>query len=593
MIQDNTVNDTSQNAEYIQKKLILNTKMSLSFVALLVILSATFLVSGYQTLGLLLIPFMAIFIAITLLSKMGFTKAARQGFVISSNITVLVFSILVGKESAIELLFIILIMFPFQLFTVKEKYQQIFSIIMLLSCAACTQLFHVFSPSEGITPAVARIIEFIIYFYVFFTVIALNASEYFVTTSRSEKLKASNKELGNYKDKLEEMVVERTKALEEANRSKSEFLASMSNEIISPINEIISYNKLLSGSIQPELRSHVSAIEKSSQDLLVLINDIIDVSKLETGWIKLNQNPLDLKLILNEIKETYFARCENKQVAFEVNIASNFPHRIILDELRLRQIITNFVSNSVKFTPSGSITIDVTFDYIDEELISFDVQVSDTGKGMSENKLQHLFDTFRVSNIKDSVKYKGTGLGLSICEKLTRMMGGHIKVKSQLNKGTTFTIHFADIAISALHAISTEGFKEVSDIEFDGQTILTVDDVAFNREVVKKILMNHNLKVITAENGSEATLIAQKIIPDLIIMDIRMPIMNGYQAAEIIKTGVDTKQIPIIALTASTSSENIDDDDNNFFDGVLPKPIKAPLLLGELSKHLHVDGTKK
>ncbi|MGL1934968.1 MAG: ATP-binding protein [Fibrobacterales bacterium] len=593
MLHDHTVNDISHSAEYINKKRALNSKLSVSFIFLLGALATTFFLSGYKTLTLVPVPFMVLFIAILFVSKTRFTKGARQGFVITSNIAVVSLSIIVGKESAIELLFIALIMVPFLLFTVNEKYQQVFSIVIVLSCVACTQIIHVYNPTEGIPSAMARVIEFIVYFYVFFTVTALNISAYLTTTSRSDKSQEDNAELGNYKHNLEEKVLERTKALEEANRSKSEFLASMSNEILSPLNEIISYNKLLNGAIQPSLQAHVTAIEKSSQNLLTLINDIIDVSKLETGWIKLNKNPLDLQLILNEIKETYLPRCENKQVTFNVNIPPNFPHRIILDELRLRQIITNFVSNSVKFTSSGTITIDVSFDYINEKLISFGLQITDTGKGIPQNKLENLFDTFSVGNVKDSVKYKGTGLGLSICEKLIRMMDGTIKVKSQLNKGTTFTIHFGDVAISELHAISTAGLKEVSDIDFNGQTILAVDDVAFNRDIVSKILTKHNLQVITAENGSEAALIAQKVIPDLIIMDIRMPIMNGYQAAEIIKTGVDTKQIPIIALTASTSSKDIDDDDNNFFDGVLPKPIKAPLLLGELSKHLHIDGTIK
>ncbi len=570
----------------LKTKLSLCGRLSISFVFLLCIYATVFFINGYASLGYIILPLICTFLIFPVLSKLGFNKISRQGFVILANITVMIFSIMAGKGSGIDLLFIFMIILPFILFDIQEKYHQIFSIIILLSCMACTQLFHFFNPGYGITDSVASLIQTLTFYYVFIAIVALNAMEYFLTTSRSVKLKASNHELGNYKDKLEEMVVDRTKALEEANKSKSEFLASMSNEIISPINEIIGYNKLLGNQFSNEDQTYIEEIDKSSQELLILINDIIDISKLETGWIKLNKNPLDLKLILHEIRETYIDRCAHKNVSFNLNIPKSFPHRIILDEIRLRQILINIISNSVKFTPSGSISIDVNFDYLAEDKISLDLKIADTGKGMSDSKLKHLFDAFRVSNVKDSVKYKGTGLGLSICDKLTQMMGGSIKAKSQLNRGTSFSLNFSEIEISQQHAISTEGLKEVEEIEFNQQTVLAVDDVPFNRDVVKKVLTKHNLKVVVAENGAEAILIAQRTHPDLIIMDIRMPIMDGYQASEVLKTSSDTKDIPIIALTASTGSEVLDEEHENFFDGVLPKPIKAKLILGELSKYL-------
>ncbi len=376
---------------------------------------------------------------------------------------------------------------------------------------------------------------------------------------------------------------------EDANRIKSEFLANMSHEIRTPMNAILGFAEImLNTTTDIKSKNYLNNILTSGRTLLSLINDILDLSKIESGNFSIKNEPISIKSIIDEISLMFREKVLEKGIDLIVEINESFPKAINMDEIRIRQVLINLVSNAVKFTSTGSVKIKAYTKYIsgDYGKVEFYLIVEDTGIGISNEDLQIIFESFQQSKSLSTKHYGGTGLGLAITKRLVKMMRGSIFVESILGKGSTFIAVFQDVEISekdvTVHSNYEWGNKLV---QFSPASVLVVDDIQRNIDVVKEYLAVHNLSVFETTSAKEGIDIAIKMQPNLIMMDIRMPQLDGYKALEILKGNENTKHIPVIAFTASTMKNSIVDLKEKF-DGFLMKPIQYNLLVAELKKHL-------
>lgn len=389
--------------------------------------------------------------------------------------------------------------------------------------------------------------------------------------------------------KFEKEIIMARRDAEKANKSKTEFLASMSHEIRTPMSAILGFSEILHNNVNDEKsKNYLSGILSSGKTLLHLINDILDLSKIEAGQMEVNREPTQICEILNEIEKIFSAKLQEKQLTFNIFIEKDFPQVIIIDDVRLRQILFNVVGNAVKFTHKGNVSLSAKQININEEGGHFDIEIaiSDTGIGIPKSLQQTIFEAFVQVDGNNTRQYGGTGLGLAITARLLKMMNGTIEVESEPDKGSTFTITLRDVQSSDFMPTRKSIFDWVDkNIVFEPAKILVIDDVDFNRELVNTFLMNFNITVYEAKSAREGISLATLHQPDLILMDLRMPEMNGYQATRILREQPETKHIPCVAFTASTmKSEEL--EINQLFDDFLLKPLTRNELIDVLIKIL-------
>ncbi|MCB1192314.1 MAG: response regulator [Leptospiraceae bacterium] len=386
------------------------------------------------------------------------------------------------------------------------------------------------------------------------------------------------------------LVVEKERA-EIANHTKSLFLANMSHEIRTPMNSVLGFAELLEKEIHdPIQKEYLRSIKTSGQTLLSLINDILDLSKIEADKVEIRYEPFDIKAILEEMRNIFSLKVEQKNLKLLTHVSEDFPNYILLDELRIRQILLNLISNAVKFTEEGCIKVSIVSQKSDASY-KIILSVEDTGIGIEKENQKMIFDVFAQQENQDNRKYGGTGLGLAITKRLTEMMGGRVYVESEIGKGSKFSVIFPYIVGNKnsrlKHKIEDYNFTE---IQFEASSVLIVDDVESNRSLLKKFLSKTNIKILEANNGENAILQAKTFKPDIILMDIRMPEVDGYKATEVIKKDFRLKHIPIIAVTATVTKE---ETNYHLFDGFLSKPVQIRNLIIELIKYLPHKINKK
>ncbi|MDR1487649.1 MAG: response regulator [Deltaproteobacteria bacterium] len=392
----------------------------------------------------------------------------------------------------------------------------------------------------------------------------------------------------------------------QANEHKGEFLAHMSHEIRTPMNAIIGLSSIVKGNLEhihsdaPEFlesKENIKQIETSSLHLLGLLNDILDLSKIEAGKIDLSNEITELKMLANTVTSIMKTRCKEKNIKFETDVDSYSPSTFITDPLHLRQVLINLAGNAVKFTPElGTVEFKITrLDRIVEgneakSLMQF--LIRDTGIGISEEALNAIFRPFEQGGGKITRQYGGTGLGLTISRHIVKLLGGDIKVKSTVGKGSEFSF---EIWLQETKekiptaAITSSNFKD----RFIGKRVLLVDDVELNRKIAKAMLKTTGINVDEAIDGSVAVKMFEESEDntyDIILMDVQMPIMDGYQASSAIRQldRRDAHQVPIIALTANAFKEDIDKALKAGMNAHIAKPIKADKIVEIMTKHMVV-----
>jgi len=378
-----------------------------------------------------------------------------------------------------------------------------------------------------------------------------------------------------------------------ADSAKSEFLANMSHEIRTPMNAIMGFSEILKEQLHnPKYLKYIDTILSSGKTLLGLINDILDLSKIEAGKMEFQYRPVDPHALFGDIAKIFSFKINNKGIKLITDIDDKLPRSLLLDEVRMRQILFNLVGNAVKFTDEGYIELKVKGSfYPDRSKIDLIFSVKDTGIGISEEDKNLIFDAFQQSKGQSTKKYGGTGLGLAITKKLVELMNGEISIDSIVGKGSTFKIIIKEVSVATIEADIEEGKTEYDNVSFCGQKVLIVDDIQSNRMLLSETLSLYNLHILEAENGKEAINIAQIHNPDIILMDLRMPVMDGYEAIKILKADSKLKSIPVIVLTASAMKSSEEEIKNIKCEGYVRKPISRSELFVELKKYLDFKST--
>lgn len=396
--------------------------------------------------------------------------------------------------------------------------------------------------------------------------------------------------------RTEEKNIKARELAEQANKMKSEFLANMSHEIRTPMNAILGFSEILQEKFDTnhEFYNYITAIINSGKSLLSLINDILDLSKIEAGKLDIKKDIINPFNLINELKQIFELKVNSKKLFFDIFIDEQIPEQIILDEARLRQVLFNLIGNAIKFTDNGGITVNFfLLDKISEySSINIKIEVIDTGIGIKPEQQKVIFEPFVQQEGQNSRKYGGTGLGLSITKRLVEMMNGDIIVESKTGEGTKFSIFLKNIEFPILKEIIETNTEQLKKIEFEKYKILIAEDMNSNRQVIKGLLQTKNLEIIEAENGQDAIQKTESENPDLILMDINMPILDGYEASKILKTRDKFKNIPIIALTALVMNSDIKKI-NEYCDDYLKKPVSSVELLKKLSKYLKIKNSSE
>ncbi len=391
-----------------------------------------------------------------------------------------------------------------------------------------------------------------------------------------------------------EKATQERRAAEAANRAKSEFLANMSHEIRTPMNAVLGFTELLDSLItDSQQREYLNAIKSGGKGLLTIINDILDLSKIEAGKLEIQYEPLNPRSIFMEIESIFSLKASRKNIAFEIEIDPSLPENLLLDEVRLRQIIFNLVGNAFKFTQEGHITLAVRPMFPQngrtpsaEGPSDLCITVEDTGIGIPEKDQASIFDSFKQQEGQSTRKFGGTGLGLAICKRLVEMMDGSISVTSTPGKGSLFTIILRDVAVAEDPVIRSNDKSEVSNYQFEPAELLVVDDIESNLNLIQSQFRNTGVQVWCAQNGQQAIEMARERHPALILMDIRMPVMDGYEATQRLKSAQETQDIPIVAITASGLASDKRKIEAHDFDGNLRKPVSRAELFREIARFL-------
>ncbi|HSY60671.1 MAG TPA: ATP-binding protein, partial [Cytophaga sp.] len=346
-----------------------------------------------------------------------------------------------------------------------------------------------------------------------------------------------------------------TRIAEDAVKAKQQFLSNMSHEIRTPMNAIIGFTKvLLKTELTAKQNEYLTAIKISGDALIVLINDILDLAKVDAGKMTFEQVPFKMASSISAMLHLFETKIQERNLELVKLYDSKIPEVLVGDPVRLHQIILNLVSNAVKFTTSGKIEVRVNLINEDEEMATVEFAVIDTGIGIPENKIKNIFENFQQASSGTSRLYGGTGLGLAIVKQLVESQGGTIKVKSDIGKGSTFSF--------ALRFHKNTGTVELEPelLELDRETknikILVVEDIPLNQLLMKTLLDDFGFDRDIAPNGKIAIEKMQSKTYDIILMDLQMPEMNGFEATEYIRNTMHSK-IPIIALTADVTTVDL------------------------------------
>ncbi|OKL40943.1 ATP-binding protein [Pontibacter flavimaris] len=384
----------------------------------------------------------------------------------------------------------------------------------------------------------------------------------------------------NYKSRLINAQKEAVKLA----RAKEAFVANMSHEMRTPLNVVLGFTQQLRHTpLQPEQAEHLQAIDGAGQHLLHIVNDVLDLSKMEAGKLQINHTSFSLRQLLTQVEQAFALKASSKDIQLSLSVDATIPDNLSADALRLKQVLFNLVDNAIKFTHQGKVHVDVRLRSRRRSRVALSIAVADTGIGIPQERLQHVFGEFNQADDSILRKYGGTGLGLSISKKLVDMQGGTLSVNSAANEGTTFTV-VLPMQVSQEEVPAAQPEAAPLPISFRGLKALVVDDDAYSRTLCNLILGRWGMQVYLANDGQEALDLVQQHSFDIVLTDIQLPGMSGKTVARNIRK-LD-KQVPIIALTANILSNDAGFFRNSAITGHVLKPFTEQELHQKIAEAL-------
>ncbi|MEO5571149.1 MAG: ATP-binding protein [Bacteroidia bacterium] len=387
--------------------------------------------------------------------------------------------------------------------------------------------------------------------------------------------------------KDEEQLREAKEKAEHLSRARQEFLSVMSHEMRTPLNAVVGISYLLAeGELTPEQEENISILQFSAQNLLSLINNILDFSKIESGMLQLEQIDFNFNELLSRMMDSFSHNAQEKQLKLNLQTAMDIPEILNGDPARLTQVLTNLLHNAIKFTEHGEVRLGVKTLSQDDEKIIIQFEISDTGIGIESDRLHEIFNSYTQAKPSITRQFGGSGLGLTICKKLIHIMGGEILVKSELNKGSVFSFHLEFLlATKGAQKLVSQRYERNFDLK--GVKVLLVEDNVTNQTLAKKFITRWGAMVDTAENGLVAVKKVNETPYDLVLMDLQMPVMDGYKANRIIRDlGYTSEKLPVIALSAYMLDEVKTKIRAAGMDDYLSKPIDPHELYRKIVKNI-------
>ena len=387
---------------------------------------------------------------------------------------------------------------------------------------------------------------------------------------------------------LVELLAAKERA-EQLSKTKSQFLANMSHEIRTPMSAIIGFSDLALLEDMPEVvGEYLNNINSASTSLLAILNDILDLSKLDAGRMAINAQPFNLDELLSSLHGLFINAAQAKDLTLSIDSEQQVPQQLIGDSLRLRQVLINLLGNAIKFTERGSVSLIISLQHLNNQAARLLFSVKDTGIGIDPDLQNKLFLPFSQLDDSYSRNFQGTGLGLVISQELTQLMGGDIKIDSHLGIGSCFSFELQLPVVPSIQVqpiiASTQTASNIEIAELSGLRILVVEDEPLNQKLVSLVLKRYGAEVVVANNGAEALKLLDQEAIDAVLMDLHMPIMNGYEATIEIRKQPQFATLPIIALTASVSEEAKQQCLATGMNDFIGKPFKVSELITKL-KH--------
>ncbi|MFS4455617.1 ATP-binding protein [Maribacter sp. 2304DJ31-5] len=386
-------------------------------------------------------------------------------------------------------------------------------------------------------------------------------------------------DISNIKKTEFELVKAKEKAMS-ASKAKDDFLSTMSHEIRTPLNAVIGISHLLlMENPKPEQLENLQTLKYSSEHLLGLVNDILDFNKITSGALDLEETEFNMTHLLNSIQSIFNNKAKAKNIRFSIKKDNSLPEMLIGDSVRLSQILTNLVGNAIKFTEQGKVTLDLEIITETNDSCLLEVNVKDTGIGIPKEKQKKIFNSFAQANSDTTRKYGGTGLGLAICKQLLEIMGSDLKLESEKGKGATFSfvlqLKKGNSTTSNIHEDDVVLEKIPANEGLNGVKVLIAEDNKINIMVIRKFLIKWGIDFEIAENGKIAVEMAKNSLYDLVLMDLQMPVMNGFDSCKLIKESDDSmnRDTPIYALSASTGADIKNEIKKYKMDGLICKPF--------------------
>ena len=574
----------------IQHKL-LNILLSISLVLGLISTAVTMILC-FNTIGNLFSLLLVFFVGVTLWISVRKNNVRLAVIVIVAAGDMLLLPAMFitngGMKSGIQLWFALGLIAP--LVALKGKESILPFIIGVVSAVSCMVLELcrpdlIFHPSNPAAESADLISSFVFFGIIIGCMFVYQAFSY---EKQSELLIERDKEL-----------VKAMKAAQSANNAKSSFLAHMSHEIRTPINAILGMDEMIiRESTDKDITAYAMNIRSAGNSLLTIINDILDFSKIESDKMDIYTAPYDLSILLRDCYNLVFMRAADKELKFSFEVDKDTPKKLIGDEFRIRQVITNLLTNAVKYTPRGSVTMSVGFEGQEDGGIMLIFSVKDTGMGISDDDKSKLFDSFRRINSAQTHKIEGTGLGLAIAKRLVDLMNGTILVESEYGKGSVFTVRIpqeteGEAVVGAFTprnpVLPEKKYRER--FHAPDAKILIVDDVKINTEVIQELIKKTLITSDAVYSGNECIELAAKEQYDIIFMDHLMPEMDGEETLNIIRTAKDgpNRNVPVIALTANAMAGAKEKYIAMGFSDYLSKPVKGSELEEMLLRFLPPD----